>query len=143
MGTEGYASAGAGSIRWRFWEPKGEIKGVVQLTHGIAEHMGRYADFGEYLAANGYAAAAEDHMGHGESISEDLERGCIRGGWDAMVQDVHALTEKAKACEKPPVYLPCRMPSCGRAPNEQSLIFSKKYMPSIAQGPSSHERPNA
>ena len=97
MGTEGYASAGAGSIRWRFWEPKGEAKGVVQLTHGIAEHMGRYADFGEYLAANGYAAAAEDHMGHGESISDTLPRGCIRGGWDAMVQDVHALTERAKA----------------------------------------------
>ena len=97
MVTEEYASAGAGSIRCRIWEPKGEARGVVQLTHGIAEHMGRYADFGEYLAANGYIALGEDHMGHGESISESLPRGCIRGGWDAMVKDVHTLTERAKA----------------------------------------------
>lgn len=96
MVTEEYASAGAGSIRCRIWEPKGEARGVVQLTHGIAEHMGRYADFGEYLAANGYIALGEDHMGHGESISENLPRGCIRGGWDAMVQDVYALTLRAK-----------------------------------------------
>ncbi len=97
MVMEEYASAGAGVIRFRIWEPKGEARGVVQLVHGIAEHTARYGEFAEYLTQQGYAAVAEDHMGHGESISESLPRGCIRGGWDAMVKDVHALTEKAKA----------------------------------------------
>ena len=97
MVTEEYASAGAGSIRCRIWEPKGEAVGVVQLVHGIAEHTARYADFAVFLAEHGYAVVSEDHMGHGESISEALPRGCIRGGWDAMVTDVHTLTERAKA----------------------------------------------
>ncbi len=96
MITEEYASAGAGSIRCFFWEPKGEAKGVVQLTHGIAEHSARYAEFAEYLAGEGYAVASEDHMGHGESISDALPRGCIRGGWDAMTSDVHALTRRTR-----------------------------------------------
>jgi alpha-beta hydrolase superfamily lysophospholipase len=97
MVTEEYASAGAGSIRCRIWEPKGEAAGVVQLVHGIAEHTARYADFAVFLAEHGYAVVAEDHMGHGESISDALGKGCIRGGWDAMVTDVHTLTERAKA----------------------------------------------
>ncbi len=97
MVTEEYASAGAGSIHCRIWEPQGEAKGIVQLTHGIAEHTARYAEFAEFLTGQGYIAVAEDHMGHGESISESLPRGCIRGGWDAMVADVHALTLRAKA----------------------------------------------
>ena len=97
MITEEYASAGAGSIRFRIWEPKGEARGVVQLVHGIAEHTARYAEFAGFLAEQGFVAVAEDHMGHGESISEALPKGCIRGGWDAMVTDVHALTLRAKA----------------------------------------------
>ena len=96
MTTKEYASAGAGTIRCRIWEPGGAAKGIVQLVHGIAEHTARYADFAEYLTKNGYIVVAEDHMGHGESISDALPRGCIRGGWDAMTADVHALTELAK-----------------------------------------------
>ena len=92
MITETYVSAGAGSIRCRVWEPEGPARGVVQLMHGIAEHGGRYDAFARYLAAHGYLTAAEDHMGHGESVSDDCPRGCVRGGWSAMVRDVHALT---------------------------------------------------
>ena len=54
MVMEEYASAGAGSIRFRIWEPKGEAKGVVQLVHGIAEHTARYGEFAEYLTQQGY-----------------------------------------------------------------------------------------
>jgi alpha-beta hydrolase superfamily lysophospholipase len=92
MRRESYPSAGGGEIRWYLWEPEGPAKGIVQMVHGIAEHAGRYAAFGEYLAGNGWLAAAEDHMGHGETVSESCPRGCVRGGWDAMTADVHGLT---------------------------------------------------
>lgn len=92
-----YPSAGAGLIRCRLWEPKGEAAAVVQLVHGIAEHAARYADFAAYLAEHGFVVAAQDHMGHGASISEACPRGCVRGGWDAMAADVNALTRRLNA----------------------------------------------
>ena len=95
MGREELSSAGGRSIVCRSWEPKGEVLGVVQIVHGIAEHSARYADFGGFLSEHGYAAIADDHMGHGESISPAVPMGCVRGGWSAMVSDVHAVTARA------------------------------------------------
>ena len=28
------------------WLPEGQVKAVLQITHGMTEHMGRYAGFG-------------------------------------------------------------------------------------------------
>ena len=47
-------------------QPEGEIKGVVQLAHGMNEHKERYIDFMKYLAENGYACFINDHRGHGK-----------------------------------------------------------------------------
>ena len=43
-------------ISIREWVPPPEVttKATLQLTHGIAEHSGRYDRFGRFLAANGY-----------------------------------------------------------------------------------------
>ena len=96
MKTEDIRSAGGGKLRCYFWEPEGEAVGAVQLIHGIAEHALRYAPFAEFLAGKGFYVCAEDHMGHGESVAEDCPKGCVRGGWDAMVSDVNALSELLK-----------------------------------------------
>ena len=86
-------SAGGGQIHACIWEPEKTPKGIVQLVHGIAEHVHRYDDFAEFLAAKGYLVAAEDHMGHSGSISEKTPQGCFSGGWLAAVADVNALKE--------------------------------------------------
>ena len=39
------------------WKPDGEIKGVLQLVHGMVEHIGRYNDFAEYLSTCGFTVA--------------------------------------------------------------------------------------
>ena len=31
------------------WQPEGEVKGVVQIIHGMAEYAARYAPFAEFL----------------------------------------------------------------------------------------------
>ena len=36
------------------FEPEDEIKGVFQISHGMAEHKERYYRFMEYLTQNGY-----------------------------------------------------------------------------------------
>ena len=29
-------------LAWHLWLPEGEIRGIVQLVHGMAEHIDRY-----------------------------------------------------------------------------------------------------
>lgn len=94
-------SSGGGQLHCRKWLPEGQVKAVVQLVHGIAEHIGRYDHFARFLAANGYVVTAEDHMGHGGSIQNGV-RGYFTGGWSNAVADVKALHDRT-ALEYPSV----------------------------------------
>lgn len=53
-------------------EPKGKPKGIIQISHGMAEHKERYYDFMEFLINNGYVCVIHDHRGHGASINKTL-----------------------------------------------------------------------
>lgn len=79
------------------WTPAGEIRGVVQIVHGIAEYVERYTPFAEYLNARGILVVAEDHMGHGGSINNGGIQGYFHGGWEAAVNDTHTLMEMTMA----------------------------------------------
>ena len=92
-----YESAGCGVIHARCWAPEGAPKAIVQMIHGIAEHIDRYDDFARFLNAQGYLVVAEDHMGHGKSISKEVPQGYFAGGWDAAVEDCCRLMEKTMA----------------------------------------------
>ncbi|MBY0756575.1 lysophospholipase [Clostridium sardiniense] len=61
------------------WVPdeKIEIKGVVQIAHGMAETAERYDYFARRLNKEGYAVYANDHRGHGKSVSSKEELGYI------------------------------------------------------------------
>lgn len=86
-----YPSCGAGSIRARCWQPEGEPRGIVQIVHGVAEHVERYDDFAVYLNSVGFLVIAQDHMGHGKSCGNALAQGYFHGGWFAAVQDTYRL----------------------------------------------------
>ena len=90
------ASNGGGQLRCGLWTPEGTPKAVVQIIHGIAEHIGRYDDFAAFLTAHGYVVAADDHMGHGGSV-QDGRYGYFRGGWLTAVADEKALHDKMAA----------------------------------------------
>lgn len=49
------------------WLPDGDIKAIVVIVHGYAEHSGRYAHVAEYLTQHGYAIYSFDLRGHGRS----------------------------------------------------------------------------
>ncbi len=91
-----YPSVGQGTIRGFRWEPEGEPKAVVQIVHGIAEHIGRYEGFAEYLNSQGILVVAEDHMGHGGSVGEKDTRGYFTGGWFKAVQDTYRLLRNTR-----------------------------------------------
>lgn len=67
-----------------------EIRGIVQIAHGIGEHIGRYRDVMEYLANHGFAVAGNDHLGHGHTAEENGERAMFvpQDGWDYAVGDL-------------------------------------------------------
>jgi len=49
------------------WKPEGTPKGIVQIVHGIAEHMGRYMNVVNRLVPAGYTVCGLDLRGHGKS----------------------------------------------------------------------------
>ena len=92
MRTDHYFdSCGKGKIHYCKWLPEQQPKAVLQIVHGIAEHVERYDDFANYLTGHGFAVVAEDHMGHGGSIGEDGVQGYFHGGWFAAVDDTYRL----------------------------------------------------
>lgn len=86
-----FDSCGKGRIHCCRWIPDGEVKGVLQIVHGIAEHIGRYHAFAEYMNTKGYLVVAEDHMGHGRSVANNQPYGYFYGGWFSAVKDTHNL----------------------------------------------------
>lgn len=52
------------------WKPEGEIKGILQIAHGMVEYIARYDEFARYLCDRGYMVIGHDHLGHGESVKD-------------------------------------------------------------------------
>ena len=92
-----FDSCGKGKIHYCRWTPEGEILGIVQIVHGIAEFVERYEDFADYLNSLGYLVVAEDHMGHGQSIEGGSTQGFFHGGWFAAVNDTLKLMKDTMA----------------------------------------------
>lgn len=55
------------NIYWQCWLPEREIKAIVLIAHGYAEHSGRYMNVVNYFVPKSYAVYALDHRGHGRS----------------------------------------------------------------------------
>lgn len=92
-----YPSHGAGQIHGCRWTPEGQPKVILQIVHGIAEFVERYDDFAGFLTANGFLVVAEDHMGHGQSVSKESPRGYFTGGWFTAVEDTLQLMKDTMA----------------------------------------------
>ena len=69
------SSTGKNRIHVRRCVPDGQVRAVVQIMHGIAEHISRYDDFMAFLASNGFVAVGTDHLGHGQSIEKPEQMG--------------------------------------------------------------------
>lgn len=93
------SSDGIHSCHARVWLPEGTPRAVVQLVHGVSEHIGRYDRFARWLASHGYAVCGHDHLGHGKTAAEDGSFGRFPkyDGWTLVTADVRALRERMGA----------------------------------------------
>ncbi|RHM96875.1 alpha/beta fold hydrolase [Dielma fastidiosa] len=79
-------------------EPEGEIKGIIQMVHGMAEHKERYLETMEYFADHGFVCVMHDHRGHGDSVASQDDYGYFNDiNGDAVVDDVALITDMLKA----------------------------------------------
>ena len=88
------SSSGLCQIHGRQWLPEdGNYVGIVQLLHGVAEHIGRYDAFARFLNSHGYIVVGNDHLGHGLSVAGEAYRGYFadRDGWIHVSNDTRTL----------------------------------------------------
>lgn len=79
-------------IMWRPDEEK-EIKGVLQIVHGMVEFIERYEDFAAFMCSRGFVVTGEDHLGHGGSVNSSEEYGYFakKDGMRYIVEDNYRL----------------------------------------------------
>lgn len=68
-------------------------RGIVQLSHGMIDYVGRYGNLAEYLTDRGYILAGNHHLGHGKTASSPDDFGYFaeRGGVELLLDDLHTM----------------------------------------------------
>lgn len=91
------SSNGIDTIAGVRWSPKGKVRGVVQLVHGMQEHMGCYDRFARYMCERGFAVIGADCIGHGNS-TEEKKLGYFQDSDSSefLVMDMRTVTEIAR-----------------------------------------------
>lgn len=93
------STCGNASISYYILRPVGvELRGIVQISHGMCEYFTRYTSFAKYLCSLGFIVCGNDHLGHGSSIPPSGALGFFgqHNGWSVLVDDIAALTNKMK-----------------------------------------------
>ena len=80
------------------WQPNGEPKAVLQLSHGMIEFIERYEGLAQYLNEQDILVIGNDHLGHGHTAGSDEDLGyfCPEHMSETVVKDLHTVTEYAK-----------------------------------------------
>lgn len=85
------------------WDPDDgvAVRAIAHISHGMAEHAGRYARLAEALTQAGIRVYGHDHRGHGKTVREE-EWGHIgdADGWAHVVHDLRDLL-RAELAENP------------------------------------------
>ena len=90
------SSDGKNTIHAELFVPSdNNIKGVVQIAHGMMDYIGRYKGMADALCKAGYALAGNDHLGHGDSVAtpEDYGFFASRGGYNYVIDDVKKMND--------------------------------------------------
>lgn len=87
-------------IHVRVWQPQDDMKarGVVQIVHGMAEHIERYAALASYLNLHGYWVYGHDHRGHGKTSGSIEKLGDFGDddGWRRLVENTYDVTSEIR-----------------------------------------------
>ena len=103
------SSDGKNSVSTEIYAPtEVDAVGIIQISHGMIDYIGRYVNLIEAMTAAGYIVAGNDHLGHGRTAEseEDLGYFAERDGWELVVSDLYAVnTYLHKAYPRLPIIL--------------------------------------
>lgn len=80
-------------LDYRLWLPENEPTAVIQLVHGMAEHIDRYDATARALVKAGYAVVGHNHLGHG-TAARIKGYFAEKNGWQHLIDDVHILRQR-------------------------------------------------
>ena len=92
MRTENFNFLGKDGFTYHaiLWLPEQEPKQMIQVVHGMTEHMGRYEDFATYFTKLGIGVAGFDLRGHGHNDPSSTCAYFKEGDFEKTLEDIHA-----------------------------------------------------
>ena len=98
MQRESYESPTGSQINLYSLLPANDIRGVVHVTHGMAEHSLRYSRFALELSAAGFAFFTHDMRGHGKTVASDAPQGVFAksDGFNVVLKDQNEIINLIK-----------------------------------------------
>lgn len=85
------SSNGSTTVHGVRWIPNnGNYDAILQISHGMCEHIERYDEFARFIADYGIMVVGYDHVGHGKSIEGVEDYGYFgEHPSDIIVEDMH------------------------------------------------------
>ncbi|MFC4404898.1 alpha/beta hydrolase [Gracilibacillus xinjiangensis] len=82
------------SVYLRIWDPTEKPRAIVQIAHGMAEHVERYNNLAKFLNKQNIAVYGNDHRGHGQTGARQNMMGFFsnENGFDRTVLDLIEVT---------------------------------------------------
>lgn len=95
MQREKFTAADGKEISYAVWDEVKEPKGILQIVHGMVEHIGRYDSFARYMNLNDFIVIGDDHRAHG--LTDEHAHGLAGEGdlFENTVSDLRQLTDIA------------------------------------------------
>ena len=80
---------------YRYLSDHTTINGIIHISHGMAEHIGRYEWLIHRLNNDGFHVIAIDHRGHGKRIEDNLKGYFAdKNGWNLVLDDLMNLVDE-------------------------------------------------
>lgn len=90
------SSDGKNTVFATVYAPKnGEVRGVVQLSHGMIDYVARYEALADFLTGGGFVFAGNEHLGHGRTAAAASDFGFFadKDGYKLVIRDLHSMNE--------------------------------------------------
>lgn len=88
------------------YKPQKTPIGHIHILHGMAEHIGRYEQFAQFLVNKGYVVTGHDHRGHGFTGEKNNQKGFFAesDGFERVTEDVREILQDVRSdlsCDLP------------------------------------------